>query len=213
MKKFLSIILVLTLSFSVVCVSASAMETSNQQNIVENSYKVRLPFVFLFTGLAAVFSGLLGYKIGNNRRVNDEKEITLTGSILGEDNNKCMLIGTRTYDPRILINSCVDEIFQVDIPKLSKEGAFSASTLAHLAYQLRVYSHGFEDENLPYEYKQMSYKLYDMSMNIERYISESNQKIQAGYLKTLLRNAQKLAIRAGEIYDKIAQEKEQKKEL
>lgn len=216
MKKFLSIFLIFTLMFNTVSAKSFAMERPEPQGVSQigaRKHSIRLPLAILFSGLSALLSGLIGYKIGNDRRVNDEKEITLTGTILGGDSERCMSIGSGSYDVVLLISSCVDEIFQVDIPKLSKEDTFPARYLSALAYQLDVLSMNLDFDDLPDECRQKGLELHNMAMSIEHYVDKRGKKIQAGYLKTLLRNAQKLAIRAGEIYDKIAQEKERKKEL
>ena len=216
MKKFLSIFLIFTLMFSAVSTMSFAMENREPQKMQETRVKtnfIKLP-VILFSSfgaaLIATVSGLIGYKIGNDRRANDEKEITLTGTILGGSSDRCTPIG-RSYDVVMLISSCVDEMFQVDIPKVSKEGTFPAQYLDALAFELDVLAGSLDFDDLPYEYRKVGLELHNMFISIKHYVDKRGKKIQLGYLKTLLRDAQKLAIRAGEIHDRIIQEKEKNK--
>ncbi len=216
MKKFLSIFLIFTLMFSAVSTMSFAMENREPQKMQETRVKtnfIKLP-VILFSSfgaaLIAAVSGLIGYKIGNDRRANDEKEITLTGTILGGSSDRCTPIG-RSYDVVMLISSCVDEMFQVDIPKVSKEGTFPAQYLDALAFELDVLAGSLDFDDLPYEYRKVGLELHNMFISIKHYVDKRGKKIQLGYLKTLLRDAQKLAIRAGEIHDRIIQEKEKNK--
>lgn len=216
MKKFLSIFLIFTLMFSAVSTMSFAMENREPQRMQETRVKtnfIKLP-VILFSSfgaaLIAAVSGLIGYKIGNDRRANDEKEITLTGTILGGSSDRCTPIG-RSYDVVMLISSCVDEMFQVDIPKVSKEGTFPAQYLDALAFELDVLAGSLDFDDLPYEYRKVGLELHNMFISIKHYVDKRGKKIQLGYLKTLLRDAQKLAIRAGEIHDRIIQEKEKNK--
>ena len=216
MKKFLSLFLIFTLMFSAVSTMSFAMENREPQKMQETRVKtnfIKLP-VILFSSfgaaLIAAVSGLIGYKIGNDRRANDEKEITLTGTILGGSSDRCTPIG-RSYDVVMLISSCVDEMFQVDIPKVSKEGTFPAQYLDALAFELDVLAGSLDFDDLPYEYRKVGLELHNMFISIKHYVDKRGKKIQLGYLKTLLRDAQKLAIRAGEIHDRIIQEKEKNK--
>ena len=216
MKKFLSIFLIFTLMFSAVSTMSFAMENREPQKMQETRVKtnfIKLP-VILFSSfgaaLIAAVSGLIGYKIGNDRRANDEKEITLTGTILGGSSDRCTPIGG-SYDVVMLISSCVDEMFQVDIPKVWKEGTFPAQYLDALAFELDVLAGNLDFDDLPYEYRKVGLELHNMFISIKHYVDKRGKKIQLGYLKTLLRDAQKLAIRAGEIHDRIIQEKEKNK--
>ena len=202
--------------FSAVSTMSFAMENREPQRMQETRVKtnfIKLP-VILFSSfgaaLIAAVSGLIGYKIGNDRRANDEKEITLTGTILGGSSDRCTPIG-RSYDVVMLISSCVDEMFQVDIPKVSKEGTFPAQYLDALAFELDVLAGSLDFDDLPYEYRKVGLELHNMFISIKHYVDKRGKKIQLGYLKTLLRDAQKLAIRAGEIHDRIIQEKEKNK--
>ena len=202
--------------FSAVSTMSFAMENREPQKMQETRVKtnfIKLP-VILFSSfgaaLIAAVSGLIGYKIGNDRRANDEKEITLTGTILGGSSDRCTPIG-RSYDVVMLISSCVDEMFQVDIPKVSKEGTFPAQYLDALAFELDVLAGSLDFDDLPYEYRKVGLELHNMFISIKHYVDKRGKKIQLGYLKTLLRDAQKLAIRAGEIHDRIIQEKEKNK--
>ena len=217
MKKFLSIFLIFTLMFSAVSTMSFAMENREPQKMQETKVKtnfIKLP-VILFSSfgaaLIATVSGLIGYKIGNDRRANDEKEITLTGTILGGSSDRCTPIGESSYDIVMLISSCVDEMFQVDIPKVSKEGTFPAQYLDALAFELDVLAGSLDFDDLPYEYRKVGLELHNMFISIKHYVDKRGKKIQLGYLKTLLRDAQKLAIRAGEIHDRIKQEKKKNK--
>ena len=216
MKKFLSIFLIFTLMFSAVSTMSFAMENREPQKMQETRVKTNfiksrfILFSILGDALIGVVSWLIFYNMWNYSIANDEKEITLTGTILGGSSDRCTPIG-RSYDVVMLISSCVDEMFQVDIPKVSKEGTFPAQYLDALAFELDVLAGSLDFDDLPYEYRKVGLELHNMFISIKHYVDKRGKKIQLGYLKTLLRDAQKLAIRAGEIHDRIIQEKEKNK--
>ncbi len=207
MKKFLSMFLVITLIFSAIPVTSYAMEVPNSQITEVNSYKVRLPFVFLFTGLAAILSGLIGYKIGNDRIISDEKEITLVGSI---DPVDIAPIRVAHCTDKIL-NKFIKKLFLEEIPKLSRNNEFPASYLAAVEFELSVLSSRFNDKELSYKYRKFAEELVSMSLHVGSFVDIRNKKISVGYLKEMLKDAQNLVHKATALTDEMELEKEQNK--
>ncbi len=208
MKKFLSIFLVFTLIFNSVPEKSFAMERATPIEEKSSSFSLKLPLIVLFSTIGAVVFGFtFGYKKGNNRRIADEKEVTLTGSIDPYDITP-NFVGGKYYTDRIL-NQFIDKLLLEDVPKLSFMNEFPASYLAAIEFELSALSLRYNGKDSPYEYKKLTEELESMSLFIGSYVDVRNKKIQAGYLKKLLKDAQKLVQKATATTEKMEREKEQ----
>lgn len=213
-KKFLSVILMITLTFGGMMISTHAMETGehsvvgtqiSSQTVGKKIYYFKL---LLVNGITAILSGLFGYKICYDRRVADAKEITLVGSI---DPTPGLTPELRRYYADKMLTNFINKLFIEDIPRLSKENEFPASHLAAIEYYLRVLSHRYDAENLPYKYRELAEDLVSMSQHIGTYVDRRNKKITLGYLKELLKDTQELLKKATATTREMEAEKEQKK--
>lgn len=182
------------------------------QTVETNLYNInKLPFVLLVTGITAIgsiISGLVGYKIGNNRRIANEKEITLVGSI---DPTPGLTPGSGRYYADKMLTKFINKLFMEDVPKLSKENEFPASHLAAIEFHLRVLSHRYDGEKLPYKYRELAEELVSMSQHIGTYVDRRNKKITVGYLKELLKDTQELLKKATATTEEMELAKEQDK--
>ena len=210
----------ITLTLSAITVSTYSMvneefstnrRSPSPQTVETNFYNVKkLPYVFLVTGITAIssiLSGFLGYKIGKDRRLDDEKEVTLIGTILPYDITP---YDGEYYIDRVL-NNFINKLFSEDIPKLSRENEFPATYLAALESELKILSLRFNGEELSYKYKEFGRELLSMSQHISIYVDKANKNITVGYLKKLLKDTQKLLKEATANLKEIELSKEQNK--
>lgn len=218
-RRILSLFLVLTLLINVPHSSELTFGMDGPPHSVEtipqtpreksSGTGIKLSLVLLGSAISLMFTalaGFFGYRFGRAKTIDDEKELTLVGSI---EPTPGLLPSSGRYYPDKMLNLFIDKLFLEDIPKYLSQDEFPASHLAAIETHLKVLSNRYSSKDLPYEYRKMSEDLIAMSQFIGSYVDVRGKKIQAGYLKKLLKDAQKLVQEATATTEKMEREKEQ----